>query len=188
MVTLPVVIIPLPLPNFESSKTRAQFPNPNPQKWRKTNGASTISRSESSSARANSAKSISPEKSRYLYPSSLFSPPQNTSKTLISISNQSGYVVALKVIFKEKLEKYRFHAHLRREIEIQHGLNHPNVLRLFAWFHDDSRIFLVLEYAARGELYKFLKDLHHFSEKRAATVILTALKGFLFIYKPYIEV
>jgi aurora kinase len=79
-------------------------------------------------------------------------------------------VVALKVIFKKKLEKYRFHAHLRREIEIQRGLDHPNVLRLFAWFHDADRVVLVLEYAARGELYKLLRSVSHFSERTAATV------------------
>ncbi|OAY81457.1 Serine/threonine-protein kinase Aurora-3 [Ananas comosus] len=90
-------------------------------------------------------------------------------KVYLAREKQSGYVVAIKVIFKAKLDKYRFHAHLRREIEIQHGLDHPNVLRLFAWFHDDTRVFLVLEYAAKGELYKLLRSLRHFSEKRAAT-------------------
>lgn len=74
------------------------------------------------------------------------------------------------MIFKAKLEKYRFHAHLRREIEIQHGLDHPNVLRLFAWFHDAERVVLVLEYAARGELYKLLRTVGRFSERTAATV------------------
>ena len=83
---------------------------------------------------------------------------------------QSGYVVALKVMYKAKLEKYRFHAHLRREIEIQHGLDHPNVLRLFAWFPDEERVVLVLEYAARGELYKVLRAAGHFTERTAATV------------------
>ncbi|KAJ8513985.1 hypothetical protein OPV22_004419 [Ensete ventricosum] len=99
-------------------------------------------------------------------------------KVYLAREKQSGYVVALKVIFKAKLEKYRSHAHLRREIEIQHGLDHPNVLRLFAWFHDETRVFLVLEYAARGELYKLLKSLHHFSEKRAATYV-SSLAGAL---------
>ena len=83
---------------------------------------------------------------------------------------QSGYVVALKVIFKAKLEKYRFHAHLRREIEIQHSLDHPNVLRLFVWFHKEERVVLVLEYAARGELYKVLRAAGRFDERTAATV------------------
>lgn len=34
---------------------------------------------------------------------------------------------------------------------------HPNVLQLLAYFHDSHRIYLVLEYAGRGELYKHLK-------------------------------
>ncbi|KAM7474227.1 hypothetical protein LguiB_021470 [Lonicera macranthoides] len=32
-------------------------------------------------------------------------------------------------------------------MEIQTSLCHPNVLRLFGWFHDDERIYLILEYA-----------------------------------------
>ncbi|KAG8098299.1 hypothetical protein GUJ93_ZPchr0013g35408 [Zizania palustris] len=92
---------------------------------------------------------------------------------------QSGYVVALKVIFKAKLEKYRFHMHLRREIEIHHGLDHPNVPRLFAWFHDDERVVLVLEFAARGELYKLLRTVRRFSERTAATVVLQRPKSCL---------
>jgi serine/threonine protein kinase len=83
---------------------------------------------------------------------------------------QSGYVVALKVIFKAKLKKHRFHAHLRREIEIQQSLDHPNVLRLFTWFHDEERVVLVLEYAARGELYKVLRAACRFTERTSATV------------------
>jgi serine/threonine protein kinase len=89
---------------------------------------------------------------------------------LVAMMIQSGYVVALKVIFKAKLEKYRFHAHLRREIEIQRDLDHPNVLRLFAWFHDEEKVVLVLEYAARGELYKVLRAAGRFDERTAATV------------------
>jgi len=85
---------------------------------------------------------------------------------------QSKFVVALKVIFKEQLEKYKFHHQLRREMEIQISLKHPNVLRLYGWFHDSERVFLILEYAHNGELYKELSKRGHFSEKQAATVIL----------------
>uniref|UniRef100_A0A166E3J5 Aurora kinase n=1 Tax=Daucus carota subsp. sativus TaxID=79200 RepID=A0A166E3J5_DAUCS len=60
---------------------------------------------------------------------------------------QTKYIVALKVIFKEQVEKYRLNHQLKREMEIQLSLNHPNVLRLYGWFHDDQRICLILEYA-----------------------------------------
>lgn len=62
----------------------------------------------------------------------------------------SKYMVALKVIFKVQIEKYKLHHQLSREMEIQTSLDHPNVLRLYGWFHDDERIFLILEYAFRG--------------------------------------
>ncbi|KAL6637923.1 hypothetical protein ACP70R_025495 [Stipagrostis hirtigluma subsp. patula] len=104
-------------------------------------------------------------------------------KVYLAREKQSGYVVALKVIYKAKLEKYRFHAHLRREIEIQRGLNHPNVLRLFAWFHDEERVVLVLEYAARGELYKVLRDAGRFSEQIAATYVASLAAALAYCHK-----
>jgi aurora kinase len=45
-------------------------------------------------------------------------------------------------------------------------------LRLYGWFDDAERVFLILEYAHNGELYKELRKRGHFSEKQAATVIL----------------
>lgn len=43
-------------------------------------------------------------------------------------------------------------------------------MRLYTWFHDESRIYLALEIASKGELYKHLKKAPHgrFDEKRAA--------------------
>ncbi|KAM7472124.1 hypothetical protein LguiA_010307 [Lonicera macranthoides] len=84
---------------------------------------------------------------------------------------KSQYIVALKVIFKKQIEKYRLHHQLKREMEIQTSLRHPNVLRLFGWFHDDERIYLILEYAHGGELYRQLRKHGHLSEKQAATYI-----------------
>ncbi|KAI7988757.1 Serine/threonine-protein kinase Aurora-3 [Camellia lanceoleosa] len=60
---------------------------------------------------------------------------------------KSKCIVALKVIFKELIKKYRLHYQLRREMEIQTSLRHPNALRLYGWFHDDERIYMILEYA-----------------------------------------
>lgn len=58
-------------------------------------------------------------------------------------------------------------------MEIQTSLRHPNILRLYGWFHDAERIFLILEYAHGGELYGTLRQSGHLCEKQAATVILS---------------
>ena len=83
---------------------------------------------------------------------------------------QSKYIVALKVIFKEQIEKYKIQHQLKREMEIQTSLRHPNILRLYGWFHDSERIFLILEYAHGGELYGELRKRGFLSENKAATV------------------
>lgn len=46
------------------------------------------------------------------------------------------------------------------QIILKHFLfspRHPHILQLLTYFHDHKRIYLVLEFAARGELYKELK-------------------------------
>ncbi|XP_078047472.1 aurora kinase B [Augochlora pura] len=67
------------------------------------------------------------------------------------------YMVALKTLYKIELMKGRVEKQVMREIEIQTHLRHPHILQLLTYFHDHKRIYLVLEFAARGELYKELK-------------------------------
>ncbi|KAI3369889.1 hypothetical protein L3Q82_024703, partial [Scortum barcoo] len=85
---------------------------------------------------------------------------------------QSKFILALKVLFKKQLEKAGVEHQLRREVEIQSHLRHPNILRLYGYFHDPSRVYLILEFAPRGELYGELQRCGHFSEERSATYIM----------------
>lgn len=78
-------------------------------------------------------------------------------------------VIALKVLFKSQMEKEGVEHQLRREIEIQAHLRHPNILRFYNYFHDRTRVFLILEYAPRGELYKELQKCGRFDDQRTAT-------------------
>ncbi|KAI4344067.1 hypothetical protein L6164_011341 [Bauhinia variegata] len=90
---------------------------------------------------------------------------------------KSKCIVAVKIILKQQIEESGKQDQLRREIEIQTSLNHPNILRLYGWFHDDKRVFLVLEYADKGDLYEELIEKDHLSEKQAATYILSLTKA-----------
>eukprot|EP00092_Neocalanus_flemingeri_P002438 GFUD01002608.1.p1 GENE.GFUD01002608.1~~GFUD01002608.1.p1 ORF type:complete len:392 (-),score=79.93 GFUD01002608.1:401-1576(-) len=85
----------------------------------------------------------------------------------------SKYIVALKVLFKSQLQKAQVEHQLRREIEIQSHLRHNNILRLFGYFYDESRVYLILEFAPKGELYKTLQQQPHgrFDEAMSAKYI-----------------
>ncbi|XP_040058787.1 aurora kinase A isoform X1 [Gasterosteus aculeatus] len=85
---------------------------------------------------------------------------------------QSKFILALKVLFKKQLEKAGVEHQLRREVEIQSHLRHPNILRLYGYFHDLSRVYLILEFAPKGELYSELQRCGCFPEARSATYIM----------------
>uniref|UniRef100_A0A914UR16 Aurora kinase n=2 Tax=Plectus sambesii TaxID=2011161 RepID=A0A914UR16_9BILA len=93
------------------------------------------------------------------------------------------FIVALKVLFKSQLQKAHVEHQLRREIEIQGHLRHPNVLRMYNYFYDDKRIYLILEYAARGELYKELQKHRRFPEARSAMYIHQMADALLYCHE-----
>lgn len=92
-----------------------------------------------------------------------------------------GYIIALKCMYKNELVENKIEQQLRREIEIQMNLRHPHILRLHGYFHDEGRVFLMLEFAGRGELYKLMNKLpdRRFEEKVAATVSAIIVVCFL---------
>ena len=47
---------------------------------------------------------------------------------------------------------------LKMELEIQSRLKHPNILRLYGFFHEDGLVYLILEYAPKGSLKKLLEE------------------------------
>lgn len=81
---------------------------------------------------------------------------------------EHGFICALKALHKNELHHARVEKQVRREIEIQGNLRQPNILRLYGHFHDNRRIFLILEFAGKGELYKHLRKESRFSESKAA--------------------
>lgn len=84
---------------------------------------------------------------------------------------KSKYIVALKVLDKSQLVRANVEHQLRREIEIQSHLRHPNILRMYGYFYDSKRIYLILEFSPGGELYKQLTKKGRFSERLSAKFI-----------------
>lgn len=99
-----------------------------------------------------------------------------------------GYVVALKCVYKKELVENKVDLQLRREIEIQMNLRHPNVLRMFGYFHDPGRIFMMLEFAGRGELFKILSKLpeRRFDEATAAKYIAQIADALQYLHSKHI--
>jgi len=95
----------------------------------------------------------------------------------------SEFIVALKVLFKKDMEKNGVFHQLRREIEIQYHLRHNSILRLFGYFYDDTRVYLILEYAQAGSVYNLLKEEGKFSESVSAKYIFQLSDALIYCHR-----
>ncbi|KJH50744.1 kinase domain protein [Dictyocaulus viviparus] len=89
----------------------------------------------------------------------------------VARSKEEKIVVALKVLFKDQIEKHNVKHQVKREIEIQYHLMHPNILRCKGYFHDQQRVYIILEFADGGELYNRLKKKGRLEEPEAAKYV-----------------
>ena len=98
-------------------------------------------------------------------------------KVFLAREKNTKFVVALKMLNKKQLVDNGLEHQLRREVEIMANMRHPNILRLYGHFHDKTQIYLILEFAAQGELFKLLHDMDTddepgtFDEERSAKYI-----------------
>ena len=100
------------------------------------------------------------------------------------------FICALKVINKKRLLKESFKCinQIRREIEIQSHLHHPNILSIYNFFWDKKNVYLVVEYASEGELYTILQNEENgrFSESKAAFYVSQVCDALEYIHKLHI--
>jgi aurora kinase len=107
-------------------------------------------------------------------------------RVYLAKEKSSGFVCALKVLHKSELQQGKVEKQVRREIEIQSHLAHPNILRLFGHFHDAKRVFLILEFAGQGELYKHLRKEQRFPEPKAAQYIAQMAAALKYLHKKHV--
>ncbi|MCJ1267722.1 spindle assembly checkpoint kinase [Lobaria immixta] len=98
----------------------------------------------------------------------------------------NAFVCALKVLHKSELQQGKVEKQVRREIEIHSNLRHPNIIRFYGHFHDSKRIFLILEYAGKGELYKHLRRENKFQEWKAAQYIAQMAAALKYLHKKHV--
>jgi serine/threonine protein kinase len=76
---------------------------------------------------------------------------------------KSGAVVAIKVLSKADARRLGMQARVISEVAVHSSLNHDNVAKLLDFFEDARRIFLVLECANGGDVFRIVSRLGRFS-------------------------
>jgi len=107
-------------------------------------------------------------------------------RVYLAKERSTGFVCALKVLHKSELQQGKVEKQVRREIEIHSNLRHPNILRFYGHFHDTKRVFLILEFAGKGELYKHLRKENRFPEWKAAQYIAQMAAALKYLHKKHV--
>jgi serine/threonine protein kinase len=80
---------------------------------------------------------------------------------------KTGKQLAIKKIDKSSLANKKIKATLMREVDIHKRLKHENIIRLYTSFEDNNYIYLVLEYASKGNLFFMIRGKKVLSEDEA---------------------
>jgi len=103
-------------------------------------------------------------------------------RVYLAREKRSKQVVALKLMYKKDLAENGMEKQIKREIEIQSHLQHPNILRMYGYFYDANRVFLILEHAPGGELFKKLIESKRFSEDVSSNYIAQIANSLIYCH------
>ncbi|PWV07817.1 putative protein kinase [Trypanosoma cruzi] len=108
-------------------------------------------------------------------------------KIYLAREKRTKCAVVIKCLSKDMIRYHGLAHQLRREVELQEyaGRCHRHILRLFAYFWDDVRVFLVLEYADGGNLQTLLdtRTQHRVSEEEARRILRPLLSALAFLHE-----
>jgi calcium-dependent protein kinase len=86
----------------------------------------------------------------------------------------TGEMRAIKIIYKENCPKAEQNK-IMNEILVMKSLDHPNIVRIYEYFHDAKYIYMVMELVRGGELFERIVNEHHFNEQTAAKIFVQLL-------------
>ena len=84
-----------------------------------------------------------------------------------AVHMKTGKRVAVKKIPKKNLNSLREREKIKTEVRIHELVNHEHIVRLYKTLEDKSFVYLVMEYAEKGALFKLLKAQRGFDEATA---------------------
>lgn len=91
-------------------------------------------------------------------------------------------VYAVKVLEKAQVELYGTISDLKNEIEIHKSLEHPYIIKLYDSFEDPIFIYIVTEYAEKGNLYNLLEAVGKFDQKEVFIKFSQAVLGIDYLH------
>jgi calcium-dependent protein kinase len=88
----------------------------------------------------------------------------------ICLHKESNSQRAVKILYKANMTEDDERM-LLNEINILRDLDHPNIVKMYEFFQDEKRYYIITEICKGGELFDEIIDKGHFTEKDAAIIL-----------------
>lgn len=89
----------------------------------------------------------------------------------------TGEVVAIKVLEKAKIVEVADVERVARELHILKLLRHPHVIQLYEIIETPEKLYLIMEYCSKGELFDLIVDMGRLPEVEASRLFRQILYG-----------
>ena len=98
------------------------------------------------------------------------------------VHKQTNRVYVIKVIDKISIFEQKLVDQMNREIEMMYKLNHPHVMKLVNHFEDDDKFYMIMPYAAKGQLYSLLRRQVRFDQRTAAQYMRETIEAVRYLH------
>jgi calcium-dependent protein kinase len=89
----------------------------------------------------------------------------------------------VKIFRKMACSSRKSLAKMRNEFEVLKGVDHPNIIRIFEYFEDEKKLYIIMEKCEGGELYSQLLKLNSFNENQAANILRQLLSAVVYLHE-----
>lgn len=104
-------------------------------------------------------------------------------KVKLALHNHSKQKVAIKILEKKRIKSELDRKLVSRELQILKILRHPNIMQLYEILEDDSCLYLITEFAGRGELLSYITSRQRVNENAACRFFQQLIDGLEYIHK-----
>ena len=98
--------------------------------------------------------------------------------------NKTQAQYAIKAIDKRNTTNIQEKPYFRREIEIMYRIHHPNVVKLFGHFEDNTYCYFIMEYIPGGNIYSYVpkNGIRTINTQQVASIIKDVISATYFLH------
>ncbi|XP_010030257.2 SNF1-related protein kinase catalytic subunit alpha KIN10 isoform X1 [Eucalyptus grandis] len=98
-------------------------------------------------------------------------------KVKVATHRLTGTKVAIKILNRKKMREKCMEEKVSREIKIGKLLKHPHIIRLYETIESMANVYVVMEYAERGELFDYIVENRRIREDEARKFFQQIISG-----------